>query len=638
MVTRKAWLDFVIVSQRYAVKTQILLTKLQGMQESFILILQDHLRKIVVVESSFLANQQYDIQMLFKVMEEIDVREDMRQFILKNANTPLDLYESESESDEENEEGDAGVESDVDRNRSASYDGDEHDVEIVIEDQVGGKPSISAVKKKSTAQQMSSVFENKNEIWGESPWTSDIFPSLSSKLKHIKELPLPPCEDTMTFSSLKSILIEKHLDALDKNTSSSLSFPPGSSSALSQHQYMAMERVRDLSRLSLVSRHIDMHNCLAGEGQAGSSLARLEIATSTQKKKNSVRMHSLLQSSQVSSPSSSSPPPAATAAENTTLLSHPLTSSDVLLNTPLTPAVTPMREDRNAQTREGEKEEEEEEEEDELMTYGTAEEALEKMIVLQTRIRPQWAALIEAFSQGSGSGNVSTQDSSSSGATTDPDSHQTSGEKMEVREGTVEDSGNVLVSSAKKENTFTNNPSYESLDELVDTDAGILSRNLKDADNATTENVDSVKCREIMNSFGLLDAVSVDVDDDHWHEGSGQGGVSQPLSLSLSSVNNLSPQSVTGQNPHQQDKSALTPTYPMVKMPFLSTTKSDYSDNSINLDPNSTTKESYTASFMVPSDQLVDSLTTTDDDGGGGKFSMSHFGSATPESLDFLSS
>ena len=64
---RKAWLEYVVVCQRYVLKAQILHTKMQGMQESFILLLQDHMRKMIVFESSTLANQQYDIQMLFKV-------------------------------------------------------------------------------------------------------------------------------------------------------------------------------------------------------------------------------------------------------------------------------------------------------------------------------------------------------------------------------------------------------------------------------------------------------------------------------------------------------------------------------------------------------------------------------------------
>jgi hypothetical protein len=64
---RKAWLEYIVVAQRFVLKAQILFTKLQGMEESFVLLLQDHMRKMIVFESSALANQQYDIQMLFKV-------------------------------------------------------------------------------------------------------------------------------------------------------------------------------------------------------------------------------------------------------------------------------------------------------------------------------------------------------------------------------------------------------------------------------------------------------------------------------------------------------------------------------------------------------------------------------------------
>ena len=53
--------------QRCAVKLQIVLTKFQGMAETFETLVQDHLMKLIVLESSAVANQQYDIQMLFKV-------------------------------------------------------------------------------------------------------------------------------------------------------------------------------------------------------------------------------------------------------------------------------------------------------------------------------------------------------------------------------------------------------------------------------------------------------------------------------------------------------------------------------------------------------------------------------------------
>lgn len=613
--TRKAWLEYVIVSQRYAIKTQILLTKLQGMQESFILILQDHLRKIVVVESSFLANQQYDIQMLFKVMEEIDVREDMRQFILKNASTPLDLYEGESEEEDEEDEDedeDGGVESDFDRNRSDSYDGDEHDVDIVISEQGGGKPTLRAEVKKPP--QGTSVGKKSNDIWGDSPWTCDIFPTLNVKLKHIKELPLPPCEETMSFSYLKSILVEKHLDELDKHSVSP--------SSRVQHQYLPMERVRALSRLSLVSRHIDKHNCLVGEGKAGSSLAKLEIATSTQKKKNSTP----LPPQNTSSPSLSS----------VLDTEHPLKSSEGV-ESPLTlsnsgACETPVRkEKRNVPG-------EEEEEEEELMTYGTAEEALEKMIELQTRIRPQWAAMIEEFTEkgelnsdatsGHDHAGVSTQDS------TEKPSHKT-GKDEEEEGGSVSSDGSG--SSHGHSNTISNtlrseNQSSEGLDQLVGAGAGagMLNRSLKDAENQKEDNIDQAKCREIMNSFGLLDAVSVDVDD-NWN-----GNVNQESQLPHSSLSNMSPHSVVGAVAASAHDNQHTP-HPMETMPFLNTTKSDYSNN--------TSSDTTIVGGMTPlclnlADPLKGSFSTPVDDfrGEGHSMSMSQFGSATPESLDFLSS
>ncbi len=67
LLARKAWIEYVITCQRYSLKVQVSVTKLQSLLESFILVLQDHMRKMIVFESSSLANQQYDLQMLFKV-------------------------------------------------------------------------------------------------------------------------------------------------------------------------------------------------------------------------------------------------------------------------------------------------------------------------------------------------------------------------------------------------------------------------------------------------------------------------------------------------------------------------------------------------------------------------------------------
>ena len=61
------WEVLQALHQRCAVKLQIVLTKFQGMAETFETLVQDHLMKLIVLESSAVANQQYDIQMLFKV-------------------------------------------------------------------------------------------------------------------------------------------------------------------------------------------------------------------------------------------------------------------------------------------------------------------------------------------------------------------------------------------------------------------------------------------------------------------------------------------------------------------------------------------------------------------------------------------
>jgi hypothetical protein len=67
LLVRRSWIEYVITSQRYSLKAQILITKQQALLESFVVLLQDHMRKMIVFESSSLANQQYDLNMLFKV-------------------------------------------------------------------------------------------------------------------------------------------------------------------------------------------------------------------------------------------------------------------------------------------------------------------------------------------------------------------------------------------------------------------------------------------------------------------------------------------------------------------------------------------------------------------------------------------
>ena len=590
LAARKSWLDFVVVSQRYAIKTQILLTKLQGMQESFILILQDHLRKIIVVESSFLANQQYDIQMLFKVMEDIDVREDMRQFILKNAGTPLDLYESDDDNDE-------GAESDIDRDRSTSLDVDEHDVEIVI-DKVG--------KPITTSKSSQSVRESMNDIWCNSPWTSDIFPK-TVKLSHIKELPLPPSEDTVTFSLLKSVIIETHLDKLDSK----------SSHDSCQHQYLEAEKVRQLSRLSLVSRHIEKHNSLVGEGQAG-SLVRLEIAPSTVQKKRSSEFKS--NEPPATNPAISSP------LGNDDPLSHPLNNNhaDVRNTPPPTPMVK-YDKGMGSGSRDIFDGEESDDEDEDLMSYGTAEEAIEKMVILQKRMREYWADLIEQFSDHSGgdsgkvAGDTVTQSSESDELTGDEGVSEEKRGQLSDDRNDIQESRGIAISS--------NGESSEALDQLDGSD--MLSRSLKDADNETSENVDSVKCREIMNSFGLLDAVSVDVEE-NWHQNNNEGTSDRlPKESSSLESSNISPQAVQDMHistPVMRNKFSMPSESGALSIPFLDTSKSDFSENSETFPKSSPCVTPYT-------DQLLG--TSTDD---MAQFSMNHFGNATPESLDFLSS
>mmetsp|Transcript_22753 Transcript_22753/g.38506 ORF Transcript_22753/g.38506 Transcript_22753/m.38506 type:complete len:857 (-) Transcript_22753:412-2982(-) len=599
VAARKAWLDYIVVSQRYAIKTQILLTKLQGMQESFILILQDHLRKIIVVESSFLANQQYDIQMLFKVMEDIDVKEDMRQFILKNASTPVDLYQSDDEEDAE--DGENG--SDIDRLRSTSIDADEHDVEIVIDQ--GGRP-MSTDKKKT------SVLENVKDNWCNIPWTSDIFPH-STKLSHVKELPLPPCKDTLTFSLLKNVVIETHLDQLDKSSTSK--------STWHQHQYLSADSIREHCRLSLVSRHIEKHNSLVGEGQAG-SLTRLEIAPSSSRKRRPQSKPSQSSVSQTSKPVVNDDP-----------LSHPLTNDIDLLSTPVQNGDVLTNESKGGGSRDdfdGEESDDDCDDED-LMSYGTAEEAIEKMVILQTRMRQNWAALIKEISENTEeeSSNTKCEDESKVSLENKNETNRNDGVNEEKGEE-VNGVGDFDIEGNKNNELSLNNHSSEKLDQLDG--SNMLGRSLRYAENETSENVDSLKCREIMNSFGLLDAVSIDVEDNwHAHDQNDGATTSRSQSEALVTSTNISPQAVRDMavsTPVMRNKFSLTNSEgETLEMPFLGTSNSDFSDNS----ENALTKSSPCATPF--NDQVIGS--STDD---GINFSMNHFGNATPESLDFLSS
>ena len=60
---------------------QILLNDVQAIEERVIFECQDMLRKHIVLESSCFANLQYDIQMLFGVMESVSVEGDLGTYI-----------------------------------------------------------------------------------------------------------------------------------------------------------------------------------------------------------------------------------------------------------------------------------------------------------------------------------------------------------------------------------------------------------------------------------------------------------------------------------------------------------------------------------------------------------------------------
>ncbi|CAM9937894.1 unnamed protein product, partial [Phaeothamnion confervicola] len=79
---RVAWgvlCDVLAISVR---ELQHVLTDFQGMEERLVADLQDGLRKAVVFESSALANQQYDSQKLFQVLEAMSSELDLKRFIV----------------------------------------------------------------------------------------------------------------------------------------------------------------------------------------------------------------------------------------------------------------------------------------------------------------------------------------------------------------------------------------------------------------------------------------------------------------------------------------------------------------------------------------------------------------------------
>lgn len=78
------WRQLVQSDRKFSVQIQILLTKFQGMVETFLILMQDHLRKLVILESSAIANLQYDLQMLFKVFESTSPERDLLVFMSDN--------------------------------------------------------------------------------------------------------------------------------------------------------------------------------------------------------------------------------------------------------------------------------------------------------------------------------------------------------------------------------------------------------------------------------------------------------------------------------------------------------------------------------------------------------------------------
>ena len=84
------WRELCITSQRMAIHLQVIVTKLQSSQELFLQVVSDLLKKIAVFESSTIANLQYDIQMLFKVVESINPDDDISHWIDRNI-TPSPL-------------------------------------------------------------------------------------------------------------------------------------------------------------------------------------------------------------------------------------------------------------------------------------------------------------------------------------------------------------------------------------------------------------------------------------------------------------------------------------------------------------------------------------------------------------------
>jgi hypothetical protein len=76
------WKVLVDTNLKCAIEVQQTLNSLQAVEESVVVEIQDMLRKHIVLESSCFANLQYDIQMLFGVMESVNVEKDLCSYIV----------------------------------------------------------------------------------------------------------------------------------------------------------------------------------------------------------------------------------------------------------------------------------------------------------------------------------------------------------------------------------------------------------------------------------------------------------------------------------------------------------------------------------------------------------------------------
>ena len=84
LACRDRYADLSQTAQRAARKLQLLLNRYQLLEETCLDELQVLLRKAVVFESSCLANEQYEAQLIFKAVEAIDKDRDLEAFITAN--------------------------------------------------------------------------------------------------------------------------------------------------------------------------------------------------------------------------------------------------------------------------------------------------------------------------------------------------------------------------------------------------------------------------------------------------------------------------------------------------------------------------------------------------------------------------